>query len=69
MGECDECNRTEFSLKRDHRRIENSPGCTHPGAEQGAVSGSLMLGVVPGMFDGLSLSQSAYGKDTEYHED
>ncbi len=33
MGERDERNGTEFGLKRDHRRIENRPGGTHPGAE------------------------------------
>ena len=68
MGERDECNRTEFSLKRDHRRIENRSGGTHPGAEQGAMRSSLMLGMMPGMFDRLRLSQSADGKDTEHHE-
>jgi hypothetical protein len=51
MGERDECNRTEFGLKRDYRSIENCSGGTHPGAEQGAMSGSLMLGMVPGMLD------------------
>lgn len=51
MGERDESNRTEFGLKRDHRTIENRPGGTHPGAEYGAMRSSLMLGMVPGMFD------------------
>ena len=69
MGERDECNRTEFSLKCDHCGIKNRPGSTHPGAEQGAMRGSLMLGMVPGMFDRLRLSQSADGKDTEHEED
>jgi hypothetical protein len=55
MGECDESNRTKLGLKRDYRRIENRPGGTHPGAEQGAMGGGLMLGMVPGMFDRLSL--------------
>ena len=66
MGERDECNRTEFGMKRDHCRIENRSGSTHPGAEQGAMRSSLMLGMVPGMLDRLRLSQSADGKDTEY---
>ena len=66
MGERDESNRTEFGLKRDHRRIENCPRGTHPGAEQGAMRSSLMVGMVPGMFDRLRLSQSADGKETEY---
>ena len=33
------------------------------------MGGSLMLGMVPGMFDRLSLCQSAYGKNTEHQED
>ena len=69
MGGCDEIDRTEFSLKRDDRRVENCPGGTHPGAEQGAVCGSLMLGMVPGMFDRLCLCQSADGKDAQHQED
>jgi len=69
IGERDESDRTEFGLKRDHRRIENRSGGTHPGAEQSAMRGSLMLGMVPGMFDRLRLCQSADGKDTEYQED
>ena len=69
MGERDECNRTEFGMKRDHCRIENRSGSTHPGAEQGAMRSSLMLGMVPGMLDRLRLSQSADGKDTEHQED
>ncbi len=69
MGERDERDRTELGLKRDHRRIENRSGGTHPGAEQRAMRGSLMLGMVPGMFDRLRLCQSTDGKDTEYQED
>jgi hypothetical protein len=69
MGERDESNRTEFGLKRDHRTIENCPGGTHPGAEHGAMRGSLMMGMMPGMFDQLRLRQSADGKDTEHQED
>ena len=69
MGEGDEGNRTKFSLKRDHRRIENNSSGTHPGAEHGAMRGSLMMGVVPGMLDRLRLRQSTDGKDTEYQED
>jgi hypothetical protein len=69
MRERDESNRTEFGLKRDHRTIENCPGGTHPGAEHGAVRGSLMLGMVPGMLDRLRLRQSADGKDAEHQED
>ena len=66
MGEGDESNRTEFRLKRDDRRIKHRPGGTHPRAEQRAMCGSLMLGMVPGVLDRLRLCQSADGKDTEY---
>jgi len=69
MAERDERNRTEFGLKRDRRRVEDRPCGTHPGTEQGAVRGSLMLSMVPGMLDRLCLSQSADGKDTEDQED
>jgi hypothetical protein len=69
MGERDECNRTKFCLERDHRRIDNGSGSTHPGTEQGAMGGSLMMGMVPGMFDRLSLCQSAYGEEAEHQED
>jgi hypothetical protein len=51
MGECDECDRAEFCLECNHRRVEHRPGGTHPGTEQGAMGGSLMLGMVPGMLD------------------
>jgi len=69
MRERDERNRTELSLKRDHRSIENCPGGTHPGTEQGAMRSSLMLGMVPGMLDRLCLCQSADGEDTEDQKD
>jgi hypothetical protein len=69
MGEGDKGNRTKFSLKRDHRTIENHSSGTHPGAEHGAMRGSLMMGMVPGMLDQLRLRQSADGKDTEHQED
>jgi hypothetical protein len=51
MGKRDERNRTELSLKCHRRRIKYCPGSTHPGTEQGAMRGSLMMGMVPGMFD------------------
>ena len=69
MGKRDKCDRTEFGLKRNYRRIENRSGGAHPGTEQGAMRGSRMLGMVPGMLDRLSLRQSADGKDTEHQED
>ena len=58
MGGCDEIDRTEFSLKRDDRSIENRPGGTHPRAEQGAMCSSLMMSMVPGMLDRLRLGKS-----------
>jgi len=51
MSESNEINRTEFSLKRDHRRIENCPSGTHPGAKESAMCGGLMMGMVPSMLD------------------
>ncbi len=69
MRKRDERNRTELSLKRDHRSIENRPGSAYPGTEQGAMRGSLMLGMVPGMLDRLRLCQSADGEDTEDQKD
>jgi len=33
------------------------------------MSGSLMMGMVPGMFDRLCLCQSTDGKDTEDYDD
>ena len=33
------------------------------------MRGSLMLGMMPGMFDRLRLRQSADGQDTEHEED
>ena len=69
MGKRDERDETEFGLKGNRRRIENRPGGTHPGTEHGTMCSSLMMGMVPGMLDRLSLSQSADGKDTEHQED
>ena len=68
MGERDEFNETEFGLKRDHRAIQNRPCGTHPGAEHGAMCGSLMMGMVPGMLDRLRLSQSANNKHAEHQQ-
>ena len=69
MGKRDERDRTEFGLKRDHCTIEHCSGGTHPGAKHGAMRGSLVLGMVPGMLDRLRLSQSTDGQDTEHQED
>ena len=69
MGEGDEGNKTEFGLKRDHRTIEKRSSGTHPGAEHGAMRGSVMMRMEPCMLDRLRLRQSADGKDAEHHED
>jgi hypothetical protein len=69
MGERGESNGTEFGLKGDHRTIEDRASGTDPGAEYGAMRGSLMMGMVPGMLDRLRLRQSAHGKDTEHQQD
>ena len=68
MRKRDERNRTHFGLKCDHCSIENGPGSTHPGAEERAMCGSLMMGMVPGMLDRLRLCQSADRKNTECEE-
>ena len=54
MRERDERDGTEFGLKRDHRRIEYRPSGTHPGAEDGAMRGRLMLGMVPAALLGFN---------------
>lgn len=64
----DESDGTEFGLNRHHRRIENRPCSTHPGAEQGTMHGSLVVDMVPGMFDRLRLCQPADGKDTDHQQ-
>jgi len=69
MGGRDESDRAEFSLERNHCTIEHRSGGTHPRTKHGAMRGSLMVGMVPGMLDRLCLSQSADGKDTEHYED
>jgi hypothetical protein len=51
MGKGDESDRSEFGLKRDHRSIEYCPCGTHPGAKQGAMRSSLMMGMVSCMPD------------------
>lgn len=69
MRERDESDRIEFGLKRDHCTIENRAGGAHQGAEHGAMRGSLMVSMVPGMLDRLRLSQSADGKDAKHQKD
>jgi len=51
MGERDESNRIEVSLKRNYRTIENRTGGAHQGTEHGAMRRSLMVGMMPRMFD------------------
>ena len=69
MGGRDECNWADFRPKRDDRSIEHCPGGTHPRTEDGAMRGSLMLGMVACMFDRLCLCQSADGKNAKHQED
>ena len=59
---------TTFSLDEDDRTIKHGPGSTHPGAQHGAVGGRLMVRMVPGMFDGLRLSESANGQHTQHKQ-
>jgi len=68
MGRRDERNRTEFGLKCYRHCIEYCPCSTHPGTEQSAMRGSLMLGMVSGMLDRLRLCQSSDGKHTQHQE-
>jgi hypothetical protein len=69
LGERHESNYTAFGRDQNHRTVEYRPGGTHPGAEQSAVGGCLMLGMVSGMFGRLCLSQTADGQDTEHQHD
>ena len=62
-------NQTEFGAKGDHRTIEDRPGLAHPGAEHGAMRRSLVMSMMPGMFDRLCLCQSADGQDATHQED
>jgi hypothetical protein len=55
-----------FNLNQNNGTIEHRAGCTHPRAEHCSVGGRLMLGVMPGMFSRLRLSQSTDGKDAEH---
>lgn len=66
MGKRNQCHRTAFGRNQDRRTVEYRPGGTHPGAQHRAVGGRLMVRMVPGVFDGLRLSESANGQHTEY---
>jgi hypothetical protein len=65
MGKRDEGHRTAFGRDQDYRTIEHRPSGAHPGTEHGPVGGCLMMRMVPGVFDGLRLRESADGQDTE----
>ena len=67
--EFDEFVRDRIWRDKNSSRFTGLPRRTHPGAEHGAMRGSLMMGMVPGMLDRLRLRQSADGKDTEHQED
>lgn len=67
--ELDEFVGNHFQRNKNGSRFTGLSGGAHPGAEHGAMRSSLMMGMVPGMFDRLSLRQSADGQDTEHQED
>ena len=69
IGERHEIDQTEFGLKRDHCTVEQRPGGAHPRTQDCAMGGSLVMGMVPGMLDRLSLCQSADRQDTAHQED
>ena len=69
MGKRNERNQAEFCLKGNHCAVEHGPGRAHPGAEHGAMRRSLVVGMVSGMLDRLSLRQSANGQDAAHQED
>jgi hypothetical protein len=69
MRNADKRNRAVVGLNQDHGAIEHGPGIAHPRAQHGTVSRCLMMGMVPGMLDRLSLGQPAHGQDAENEED
>lgn len=50
---------TTFGLNHDNLIIEHCSGGTHPGTEQRAMCGRLMLSMVAGVFHRLNLGQPA----------
>ena len=68
MGKRDEGDGTAFRRNQDCRTVKYRAGCTHPGAQHGAVGGRLMVRMVPGVFDGLCLREPADGQDTEHQQ-
>ncbi len=66
MGNKNNSDRAVVGLNLNDRTIEYGPGITHPGAENRPVRGRLMMGMMPGMLDGLRLCQSTDGQHTEY---
>lgn len=66
MRRRDDGDGTPLGLKQNNRGVEDRAGCTQPRAERCSVCGRLMLGMVPGMFRGLRLSQSADDENAEY---
>lgn len=66
MGESDERHRTAFGRNQNRRTVKDRPRGAHPGTEQRAVGGCLMLGMVSGMFRRLRLRQAANGQHTQH---
>lgn len=57
-----------FQRNKNGSRFTGLSGRAHPGAEHGAMGRSLVMSMVPGMFDRLSLRQSADGQDAAHQE-
>lgn len=59
---------TAFGLDENDWTVEHGPGRAHPGTENCPVSGRLMVRMMPGVFDGLRLSESADGQHAEHKQ-
>ncbi len=58
-----------LGLDQDNGTVKHRPRGAHPGTQHGAVSRGLMMGMMPGMFDGCRLSQPADGQNAKHEED
>ena len=68
-GEREENQRLNRLLKDDFYTFEHLSGRAHPGAENGRVSGRLMMGVVDGVLDRLGVDHSAEEQKAEGQRD
>ncbi len=57
-----------FQRNKNGSRFTGLSGRAHPGAEHGAMRRSLVMGMVSGMLDRLSLRQSADEHDAAHQE-